>query len=55
LKVKKSEAFYILGYLLESIINIWRIWVNFLKWKTLYIGRNHIFQVEIWRNEGIHV
>jgi hypothetical protein len=44
-KYEKSESFYILGYLLEPIIKIWRI--IYFSWKILCIGRNHFFQVEI--------
>jgi len=54
------DAFlYILGYLLELIIKIWRsgifIFISkcgesgpFFSWKILCIGQNHIFQVKIW-------
>jgi hypothetical protein len=52
------ESFYILGYLLEHIVKTWRfgnllsfeiwpIWVICFPKKSLCIGWNHIFQVEI--------
>jgi hypothetical protein len=54
-----TESFYILGYLLELIIKIWRFEKKILQnlanlgqffhEKILCAGRNHIFQVEIWR------
>ncbi len=58
---KKTESFNILGYLLELLIKIWRfefflifeiwrIWAIFSMQNPWYIGPNHIFQVEIWRN-----
>jgi hypothetical protein len=56
MKVGKSENMknqnpsYILGYLLELIIKIWRIWTIFFSWKILCIGRNHILKFEIWRD-----
>jgi hypothetical protein len=57
---KKSEYFYILGYLLELIIKIWQSELllllksgkfdPFFPWKTLCIHQNHIFEVKIWQS-----
>jgi hypothetical protein len=56
---RKTESFYILGYLLELIIKIWWFGIKFkiqklvnfgpfFAWKILWIlGQNHIFQVKI--------
>jgi hypothetical protein len=58
-KKKLVSFFYILGYLLELSIKIWRLGIlmvqNLAKLSLVfaheksfwYIGRNHIFQVEI--------
>jgi hypothetical protein len=54
---KKTESFYIIGYLLELIIKIWQSELLLLlksgkfepifPWKTLCIDQNHIFKVKI--------
>jgi hypothetical protein len=51
MKVGKKESFYILGYLLELIIKIWKKnssisgeFESFFSWKFLCLGRNHIFK-----------
>jgi hypothetical protein len=36
---KKTESFYILGYLLELTIKIWQIWAIYFPWKILSIGQ----------------
>jgi hypothetical protein len=53
----KKESAYVLGYLLEIIINsgdlkffffkIWQIWAILLK--ILLVDQNHVFQVVIWQ------
>jgi hypothetical protein len=61
-KKKKTESFYIRGYLLELITenmairnffflqNLASLGHFFFPWKVLCKGRNHILEVEIWRN-----
>jgi hypothetical protein len=53
---KIKNCFYILGYLLELILNIWQFekknlksskFEPFFPWKILLIAGNHIFKVKI--------
>jgi hypothetical protein len=61
MKVEKNiGSFYILGYLLEVIVRLWQFQIFefqnlanlghlLFPWKIPCVGRNHICQVEIWR------
>jgi hypothetical protein len=59
---KKPESFSILGYLVEVIIKFGDLEKKFVQnlanlgyffhENSFCVGRNHIFQVEIWRNSA---